>query len=156
MKLERADKRVLFDDTLFFTSDAARKTPQFKKDLFNDQDSVAAPSRIETMIKNVLMTKKGTFHANKDFGIDVDSLMFEQLNWATIEFLRTYITNGLETSLPINITHCHIEVDPKLPNTLEISLQYSVMDGYKWLEPGPQTIGDRVLQFTASYKGFKG
>ena len=153
--LRRKDKRVLYDHTHFITLDAIRKTPQVQKDLWNDQDAQSAPSRVENLIRNVLSVKKGTFEESPLFGFDANDILFDQLDWASLEFLKVYIQNAIDINLPINVTEISLDIDPKNANCLNISLAYTSNDS-KYLESGPQTIGDRIANITLSYKGFKG
>ena len=93
--LSYRDKRTIRDTTKFQTLDAKRKTIQSKMDFWNDQDSVSGPAIIENMMRNVLYTTRGAFSSEPNFGVRVDDLMYEQLDWANLEFFRTVLLNSI-------------------------------------------------------------
>ena len=94
------DIRILSDRSIFEEYDARRKTYQFNKDFINDQDSIAGPSIVHNMIKNVLCTQLGSLRHAPDFGVNLTSFIFEQLDWVTIVAIRNHIANQLDVNLP--------------------------------------------------------
>lgn len=146
-KLDWRDKQVLSDTSIFEVLDAKRKSLQQNKDFLNDQDSTSGPGVVDNIIRNVLTIRKGTFKSETRFGIAVDSILFEQLDWANLEFIRTVIFNNLNNQLPNNITVTHIELSTnEKQDTLEITIAYNIRlkeDEVSWQQPGPETIGGR-------------
>lgn len=159
-KLDWRDVRILGVDSLFETMDAKRNTGQHKKDFINDQDSTSGPGVVDNMIRNILTLRAGTFHSDTRFGIAVDSMLFETLDWANLEFVKTTIFNDLSTQLPQNITVTNIELSTNDTwDTLNIDVLYNIkIDGNKaiWQQPGPDTIGERIAAVTLNLKGVRG
>lgn len=151
-KLDWRDIRVLDNQSLFEVLDAKRKTFQERKDFINDQDSTAGPGVINNMIRNILTVRSKTFKSDTRFGIKVDSLIFETLDWANLEFARTIIMQDLHNQLPSNINVTHIDLTTSDTwDTLYINIAYNIRirDGQNtWQEPGPETIGQREAYVT--------
>lgn len=153
-KLRYRDIRVLDDRRFFEVLDAKRKTIQAKKDFINDQDSTAGPSVIDNMIRNILTVRRGTFEEETRFGIDVDAMLFENLDWASLEFMRTIIFNDLSNQIPNNITITHIELHAE-GDVLTIEIAYNIKypegsNKPNWQQPGPETIGERIAYVNLS------
>lgn len=159
-KLKWRDTRVLNDKSIFEVLDAKRKTDQIEKDFINDQDSVSGPGIVDNMIRNILTVRSGTFRGDNNFGIRLDNIIFEQLDWANLEFIRTVIMSNLHNQLPSNVTVTHVELSTNETwDTLHISVIYEIriQDGeIHSQKPGPETIGDRKAYVTLSLPGIRG
>lgn len=160
-KLEWRDTRILNKNSIFEVLDAKRKSDQDKKDFINDQDSVSGPGVIDNLIKNILSVRRGTFSGDTRFGIAVDSILFEQLDWANLEFIRTVVLSNLNNQLPDNITITHIELSSNdVWDTLNISIAYNIKlgdgPGAKTQQPGPEVIGGRKAYISLNLNGVKG
>lgn len=157
--LEWRDVQVLTERSVFEVFDAKRKSKQPAKDFINDQDSVSGPGVLDNLIRNILTVRKGTFLGDQRFGLSVDSLLFEQLDWANLEFMRSVILNDLNNQLPGNITVTHIELSTNETwDTLFISIAYNIRlkeNETSWQQPGPETIGGRKAYVNLSLSGIR-
>ena len=158
--LEWRDVRILANDSLFEVMDAKRKSSQAAKDFINDQDSTSGPGVVDNMIHNILTIRTGTFRSDNRFGIAVDSLLFETLDWANLEFARTTIFNDLSQQLPPNVTVTDVELSTNDTwDTLFIDVSYNIKlepNEIQWQQPGPQTIGERIAKVSLNLKGVRG
>lgn len=158
--LEWRDVRILANDSIFEVMDSKRNSAQALKDFINDQDSTSGPGVVDNMIHNILTIRTGTFRSDNRFGIKVDSLLFEQLDWANLEFAKTIIFNDLSQQLPPNITVTDIELSTNDTwDTLYIDIVYNIRleaNEVIWQQPGPQTIGERISKVTLNLKGVRG
>lgn len=159
-RLEYRDLRVLTNESLFEVMEPKRKTIQANKDFINDQDSISGPGVIDNMIRNILTIRSGTLSPATRFGIAVDSMLFEQLDWANLEFMRTVIFSNLNNQLPGNITVTHLELSTDDEwTTLYISVAYNIRlkEGeVTSQQPGPDTIGGRVAYVSLNLAGVRG
>lgn len=156
------DFRVLSDRSIFEQYDALRKTYQFEKDFFTDQDSVAGTSIIPNMIKNILCTKLGSLEADKEFGIDLSPYLFEQLDWVGVIAIRDAIANALNINLPASVTIDSVDIKAntdKQQNSIDVDIVYSYYSDTEYFEenssvgPGPN-LNTRRTQFTVGVDGF--
>lgn len=162
------DIRILSDRSIFEEYDALRKTYQFNKDFINDQDSIAGPSIIPNMIKNVLCTQLGSLRHAPDFGVNLTSFIFEQLDWVTIVAIRNHIANQLDVNLPPAVEIENIDIkanEDGQANAIDIDITYNyTLDEEGRLEhfeenskdgPGKDLYTKRVT-FTLGVEGFTG
>lgn len=165
------DIRILSDRSIFEEYDALRKTYQFNKDFINDQDSIAGPSIIPNMIKNVLCTQLGSLRHAPDFGVNLTSFIFEQLDWVTIVAIRNHIANQLDVNLPPAVEIENIDIKANQDgqaNAIDIDITYNyTLDEEGRLEqspyfeenakdgPGKDSYTKRVT-FTLGVEGFTG
>ena len=162
------DIRILSDRSIFEECDALRKTYQFNKDFINDQDSIAGPSIIPNMIKNVLCTQLGSLRHAPDFGVNLTSFIFEQLDWVTIVAIRNHIANQLDVNLPPAVEIENIDIkanEDGQANAIDIDITYNyTLDEEGRLEhfeenskdgPGKDLYTKRVT-FTLGVEGFTG
>lgn len=162
------DIRILSDRSIFEEYDALRKTYQFNKDFINDQDSIAGPSIIPNMIKNVLCTQLGSLRHAPDFGVNLTSFIFEQLDWVTIVAIRNHIANQLDVNLPPAVEIENIDIkanEDGQANAIDIDITYNyTLDEEGRLEhfeenakdgPGKDLHTKRVT-FTLGVEGFTG
>lgn len=158
--LEYRDVKILNDKSIFEVLDAKRKTKQIKKDFINDQDSVIGPGVVDNIIRNILTVPSGTIKSDIHFGLKADSVVFETLDWANIEFLRSAILNALNNIGPsnVNVTEVDISTNEK-QDTVNISIAYNIRfseDTQLWQEPGPETIGERKFNVSLNIAGVRG
>lgn len=156
--LEFRDIEILTDNSIFEVLDARRKTSQDRKDFINDQDSTAGPGVVDNMIRNIITVRTGTFTGDNKFGINVDDLLFEQLDWANLEFMRSLIISGLDNHLPSNVTVLNVELSTnEKHDELIITIQYNIKLKDKGLQqPGPETIGNRKFNVSLNLAGSVG
>lgn len=140
-------RRLVSENSLFYEFENRRKTHQPLKDFFNDQDSVVGPNLVDVMLKNILSIRKNTLGEEEPneiiqkFGICSDEIMFEQLDWATLDFARSQIFYALGDNLPENIVITNVDVRPlatldgledaaskSVSNTLGIDISFYVKD----------------------------
>ena len=162
------DIRILSDRSIFEEYDARRKTYQFNKDFINDQDSIAGPSIVHNMIKNVLCTQLGSLRHAPDFGVNLTSFIFEQLDWVTIVAIRNHIANQLDVNLPPAVEVENIDIKANQDgqaNAIDIDIAYNyTLDKEGRLEyfeensqdgPGKELYTKRTT-FTLGVEGFTG
>lgn len=172
------DDRILSDRSIFEEYDAVRKTHQFEKDFYNDQDSNAGPALIPVMIRNILCTKLGSLLGKPDFGIDLTPFLFEQMDWVGAIELRDAIAQSLNQNLPPSVDIEEIEIlsgldedndvsiirngEPVM-NTVEINITYSYrgVDENEYFSeiesPGlGKNLNTRKLNFSLGVNGFSG
>nr|DAP77579.1 MAG TPA: Baseplate wedge protein [Caudoviricetes sp.] len=162
------DIRILSDRSIFEEYDARRKTYQFNKDFINDQDSISGPSIIPNMIKNVLCTQLGSLRHAPDFGVNLTSFIFEQLDWVTIVAIRNHIASQLDVNLPPAVEIENIDIkanEDGQANAIDIDITYNyTLDEEGRLEyfeensedgPGKDLYTKRVT-FTLGVEGFTG
>lgn len=162
------DIRILSDRSIFEEYDALRKTYQFNKDFINDQDSIAGPSIIPNMIKNVLCTQLGSLRHAPDFGVNLTSFIFEQLDWVTIVAIRNHIANQLDVNLPPAVEIENIDIkanEDGQANAIDIDITYNyTLDEEGRLEyfeenskDGPvKDLYTKRVTFTLGVEGFTG
>ena len=165
------DIRILSDRSIFEEYDALRKTYQFNKDFINDQDSIAGPSIIPNMIKNVLCTQLGSLRHAPDFGVNLTSFIFEQLDWVTIVAIRNHIANQLDVNLPPAVEIENIDIkanEDGQANAIDIDITYNyTLDEEGRLEQSPYFEEDakdgpgkdlytKRVTFTLGVEGFTG
>lgn len=158
--LEYRDVKILNDKSIFEVLDAKRKTKQIKKDFINDQDSVVGPGVVDNIIRNILTVPAGTIKSDIHFGLKADSVVFETLDWANIEFLRSAIINALSNIGPsnVNVTEVDIIADND-KNLVDIAIAYNITiseDSQIWQEAGPETIGERKFNVSLNIAGVRG
>ena len=165
------DIRILSDRSIFEEYDALRKTYQFNKDFINDQDSIVGPSIIPNMIKNVLCTQLGSLRHAPDFGVNLTSFIFEQLDWVTIVAIRNHIANQLDVNLPPAVEIENIDIkanEDGQANAIDIDITYNytleeegLLEQSPYFEenakdgPGKDLYTKRVT-FTLGVEGFTG
>lgn len=162
------DIRILSDRSIFEEYDARRKTYQFNKDFINDQDSISGPSIVHNMIKNVLCTQLGSLRHAPDFGVNLTSFIFEQLDWVTIVAIRNHIANQLDVNLPPAVEVENIDIKANQDgqaNAIDIDITYNyTLDKEGRLEyfeensedgPGKDLYTKRTT-FTLGVEGFTG
>lgn len=162
--LDWRDIRVLSNSSIFEVLDAKRKASQAKKDFINDQDSTSGPGVIDNMIRNILAIKSKTFAADVTFGNTADTLLFEQLDWANLEFLRTALFSDLSLQLPDNVIVDEIEIQVPsedgrgIHDTLDVKIAYTINapSTANMNNPGPETIGKRIANISLSLAGYRG
>ena len=165
------DIRILSDRSIFEEYDALRKTYQFNKDFINDQDSIAGPSIIPNMIKNVLCTQLGSLRHAPDFGVNLTSFIFEQLDWVTIVAIRNHIANQLDVNLPPAVEIENIDIkanEDGQANAIDIDITYNyTLDEEGRLEQSPyfeenakdgpgKDLYTKRVTFTLGVEGFTG
>lgn len=165
------DIRILSDRSIFEEYDALRKTYQFNKDFINDQDSIAGPSIIPNMIKNVLCTQLGSLRHAPDFGVNLTSFIFEQLDWVTIVAIRNHIANQLDVNLPPAVEIENIDIKANQDgqaNAIDIDITYNyTLDEEGRLEQSPhfeenakdgpgKDLYTKRVTFTLGVEGFTG
>ena len=165
------DIRILSDRSIFEEYDALRKTYQFNKDFINDQDSIAGPSIIPNMIKNVLCTQLGSLRHAPDFGVNLTSFIFEQLDWVTIVAIRNHIANQLDVNLPPAVEIENIDIkanEDGQANAIDIDITYNyTLDEESRLEQSPyfeenakdgpgKDLYTKRVTFTLGVEGFTG
>lgn len=165
------DIRILSDRSIFEEYDALRKTYQFNKDFINDQDSIAGPSIIPNMIKNVLCTQLGSLRHAPDFGVNLTSFIFEQLDWVTIVAIRNHIANQLDVNLPPAVEIENIDIkanEDGQANAIDIDITYNyTLDEDGRLEQSPyfeenakdgpgKDLYTKRVTFTLGVEGFTG
>lgn len=165
------DIRILSDRSIFEEYDALRKTYQFNKDFINDQDSISGPSIIPNMIKNVLCTQLGSLRHAPDFGVNLTSFIFEQLDWVTIVAIRNHIANQLDVNLPPAVEIENIDIkanEDGQANAIDIDITYNyTLDEEGRLEQSPyfeenakdgpgKDLYTKRVTFTLGVEGFTG
>lgn len=159
------DIRILSDRSIFEEYDTLRKTYQFEKDFINDQDSIVGPSIIPNMIKNIMCTRLGSLRHDPDFGVNLTSFIFEQLDWVTIIAIRDHIANQLNINLPPAVEIENIDIkanEDNQANSIDIDITYY----YKLDDPdnffdetrdGPgKGLDTKKVSFTLGVEGFTG
>lgn len=162
------DIRILSDRSIFEEYDARRKTYQFNKDFINDQDSIAGPIIVHNMIKNILCTQLGSLRHAPDFGVNLTSFIFEQLDWVTIIAIRNHIASQLDVNLPPAVEIENIDIKANQDgqaNAIDIDITYNYrLDEEGRLEyfeensedgPGKDLYTKRTT-FTLGVEGFTG
>ena len=157
------DIRILSDRSIFEEYDALRKSYQFEKDFINDQDSIAGPSIIPNMIKNILCTRLGSLSHDPDFGVNLTPFIFEQLDWVTIIAIRDHIANQLDINLPPAVEVDNIDIranSDNNANTIDIDIFYSFKTNDEYFEEnrdGPgKDLNTKKVTFTLGVEGFTG
>lgn len=155
LDLRWRDHQHLNRNTLFETFEPRRKTFQADKDFANDQDSVYGIDIVDHIIKNTLTVQTGVIEG---LGLDLTGYLFETMNFAELEFLRSDIIDRLNVSLPKSITILNVDITQKedvngIQNTLFVSIAYRYRINKETYPAqydhnvdthGPFTIGERV------------
>ena len=80
------------------------------------------------MIKNVLCTQLGSLRHAPDFGVNLTSFIFEQLDWVTIVAIRNHIANQLDVNLPPAVEIENIDIKANKDgqvNAIDIDITYN-------------------------------
>jgi phage baseplate assembly protein W len=87
--------------------------------------------QISSNILNLLKTKRGERIMQPNFGLGLESFLFEQIDTDTQTRIETEIENTIETWLPYVIIEdliVNISDELKDRNTIDISLTFSIVD----------------------------
>lgn len=88
---------------------------------------VAYEEDIRQAILLILRTKLGERVMRPDFGAGLETLVFEPVNTTTMARVQHRVQEGLITWEPrINLNSVEVTTDPVAPNTLNISIGYTV------------------------------
>jgi len=88
-------------------------------------------NQISSNILNLLKTKRGERIMQPNFGLGLESFLFEQIDNDTQTRIETEIENTIETWLPYVIIEdliVNISDELKDRNTIDISLTFSIVD----------------------------
>jgi phage baseplate assembly protein W len=88
-------------------------------------------NQISSNILNLLKTKRGERIMQPNFGLGLESFLFEQIDTDTQTRIETEIENTIETWLPYVIIEdliVNISDELKDRNTIDISLTFSIVD----------------------------
>lgn len=141
------DNYTVNNDSIFEVLAPRRNTSQKLKDFVNDQDAVYGPGIIDNIIRNVLSIRSGSLTAD-DFGFTADMILFDQLNWATLEILKTIFQSDIAKSLPEGTQVDNIDLRITDDNAgIEVSVLYYQADD-KIRNEDPVTIGNKIARFT--------
>jgi phage baseplate assembly protein W len=87
--------------------------------------------QISSNILNLLKTKRGERIMQPNFGLGLESFLFEQIDTDTQTRIETEIENTIETWLPYVVIEdliVNISDELKDRNTIDISLTFSIVD----------------------------